>query len=321
MRPSSEHSPGARGRRERKGREGKKEGRKAAAPRWSRAMPSLAEKRPGGTGQTASWQSPTWVFLTFSMNTATSENVFAGAGGMCLKPQLRLLSRRMQVVRNFWGTADTREATLCSPCSSFARHPRGIPKMWLFHPSVPPVGLLGAAGSCAEALGRTGQVVAAPCSALAASPETKPHQKDKNGPKAVPDVCHGPCRTCPGVAKPWLQRLPRRVSQWLLAGRAMLAPATAPGAQHQRHRGQGCVPMLPLPFAPPPTSQVLAVLFVPRPRMPAAPARGGGAWTHGPASPRHRAAARPPRLSGTDLCSRTRDVFSIYFCTLYNVDV
>lgn len=170
--------------------------------------------------------------------------------------------------------------------------PEGYPKCGSFTP-VFPVALLGAAGSCAEALGRTGRDGAAPCSALAASPETKPHQKDKNGPKAMPDVCHGPCRMCPGVAKPWLQQLPGRVSRWLCAGRTGTRRWHQPpllGLGTKGTEGRDVSPSCPFPSPP---SRLLAVLFGPN----------------------------PPRLGGSDLCSRTGDGFSIYFCTLYNVDV
>lgn len=137
--------------------------------------------------------------------------------------------------------------------------------MWLFHHSVPPIGLLGAAGSCVEALGRTGQDGATPCSALAASPETKPHQKDKNRPKAMPDVCDGPCCMCPGIAKPWLQQLPRWVSWWLWAGRTGTRRWHRPpllGLSTKGTEGREVSPCCPFPSPP---SQLLAVLFVPDP--------------------------------------------------------
>lgn len=124
--------------------------------------------------------------------------------------------------------------------------------MWLFHPSFPRL----LAGCCRELRGGAGEDGAGRCSPLQrpgsiSRNQTTPKRQKwtrshaRRLPRALSHVRRRSQTLAPAAARPGVA---------VALGRAhrdvALAPTTTPGAQHQRHRGQGRVPMLPLPLAP-----------------------------------------------------------------------
>lgn len=149
-RPSGPRLRDRRGRRGRPGRRGRR--LLPAVPR-RKAMPSLALRRgrdaqSPGRGGTAGHTRSRWPctprILTFYTNTATSEKVFAGAGGTWLSPDaddpggagLCLIPPWMVQVGCIYGAGQGESKTAPKPCSSssssFTRCPPGYPNFCSF---------------------------------------------------------------------------------------------------------------------------------------------------------------------------------------------